>query len=110
MRANGLDNLPSGGDDPERRERSAVDHGLTIHEHLVLAVLTVDHVDVDPEVTAQLRRHTGGVQARQSVRAIPNDNPGHLQFLRGTRAAICVRHANAAHLASLTILTTARVL
>jgi hypothetical protein len=37
----------------------------------------VDHVDINPQVTSELRRHTDGVQTRQSVRAITNDNPGH---------------------------------
>jgi hypothetical protein len=41
----------------------------------------VDHVDIDPQVTSQLRRHTGGVQTRQSVRAITNDDPGHFELL-----------------------------
>ena len=110
LRPHSVDNLPPGGDDPERRERSAVDHGLTIHEHLVLAVLTVDHVDLDPQVTPELRRHTDGVQTRQSVGAVPNANPGHLTFLRGLRTAMCVRHVNTPHVASFTILTSARVL
>ena len=109
MRPHGLDNLPPGGDDPKRRERSAVDHGLTINEHLVLAVLTVDHVDLDPQVTPELRRHTDGVETRQSIGAVTNGNPGHLALLLGTRTAICVRHPNASRLAQLTSFTTALV-
>jgi hypothetical protein len=77
MEANSLDDLCSRWHNAEGCESSTVDDGLTIHEHLVLAIAAVDHVDINPQVTSELRRHTGGVQARQSVRAITNDNPGH---------------------------------
>jgi hypothetical protein len=39
------------------------------------------HLDLDPQVTSQLRRHTGGVQTRESVRAITNDDPCHFKVL-----------------------------
>jgi hypothetical protein len=81
MGANGLDNLSSGRHDAERRERSTVDDSLIIHEHFVLAIGAVLHLDIDPQVTSQLRRHTGGVKTGQSVRAITNDNPGHFELL-----------------------------
>jgi hypothetical protein len=79
--ANSLDNLSSGWHDAECCESSTVDDGLTIYEHLVLAKSAVNHVDIGPQVTSQLRCHTGGVQTRQSVRAISNDNPSHFEFL-----------------------------
>jgi hypothetical protein len=79
--ANSLDNLSSGWHDAEYCESSTVDDGLTIHEDLVLTISAVNHVDIDPQVTPQLRRHTDGVQTRQSVRAITNDNPGHFELL-----------------------------
>jgi hypothetical protein len=41
----------------------------------------VDHVDIDPQVTSQLCRHTGSVETRQSIRAITNDDPGHFKLL-----------------------------
>jgi hypothetical protein len=81
MGANGLDDLSSGRHDAECCESSTVDDGLTIHEHFVLAVAAVDHVDIDPQVTSQLRRHTDGVQTRNSVSAITNDDPGHFEPL-----------------------------
>ena len=59
--ANGFDNLSPSGHDPQCRKRAAVDHGLTIHEYAVLAIASVDHIDIDREVTSELRRHTGGV-------------------------------------------------
>jgi hypothetical protein len=38
----------SGWNDAERGESSTVDDGLTIHEHLVLPISAVNHVDIDP--------------------------------------------------------------
>jgi hypothetical protein len=62
--ANSLDNLSPSWHDAECCECSAVDDCLTIHENLVLTVSAVNHVDIDPQVTSQLRCHTGGVQTR----------------------------------------------
>ena len=81
MCANSLDNLSSGRYDAEYCESSTVDDGLAIHEDLVLTISAVNHVDINPQVTSQLRRHTDGVQTGQSVRAITNDNPGHFELL-----------------------------
>ena len=78
MGANGLDNLSSRWHDAERCESAAIDHGLTIYQYRVLAIAPVNHLDIDPQVTSQLRRHTGSVKTRQSIRAITNDNLGHL--------------------------------
>jgi hypothetical protein len=61
MCANSLDNPSSRWHDAECCEGSTVDDGLTIHEHLVLTISAVNHVDIDPQVTSQLRCHTGGV-------------------------------------------------
>lgn len=85
--ANGLDNLSARGHNTECCESPAVDHGLTIHEYLVLAIAPVNHFDIDPQVLAELRRHPGGVQTRQSIRAITNGDPGHLGFLLRNTAA-----------------------
>ena len=81
MGPNGLDSLSPGGHDAQYSESAAVDHRLTIHEYPILAIASVDHVDIDPQVTSELRRHTDGVQTRQSICAITNDNPGHLGLL-----------------------------
>ena len=51
----------------------------------------MNHVDIDPEVTSQLRRHTDSVQARQSVRAIANNNPSHFELLVYFTAELGVR-------------------
>ena len=77
MGANHRDNLSPGRHDAECCESSTVDDGLTIHEHFVFAIGAVLHLDLDPQVTSQLRRHTGGVQTGQSVSAITNDDPSH---------------------------------
>ena len=82
MGANSLDNLSSGWHDAECCETSTINDGLTIHEHFVFAIGAVLHLDFDPQVTSQLRRHTGGVQTRQSIRAVTNRNSGHWD-LRG---------------------------
>ena len=81
MGANSLDNFSSGRHDAECCESSTINDGLTIHEHFVFAIGAMLHLDLDPQVTSQLRRHTGGVQTGQSVRAITNDNPGHFDLL-----------------------------
>jgi hypothetical protein len=54
---------------------------LPIHEHFVFTIGAVLHLDLDRQVTSQLRRHTGGVKTRKSVRAITNDDPGHFELL-----------------------------
>ena len=81
MSANGLDDLSSGRHDAKYHESPAVDDGLTIHQHLVFAVGAVLHLDFDAEVTSQLGRHTDGVETRQSVSAVTNDDSGHFEFL-----------------------------
>ena len=81
MCANSLDNLSSGRYDAEYCETSTVDDGLTIHQHFVLTISAVNHVYINSQVTSQLRRHPDGVQTRQSVRAITNDNPRHFELL-----------------------------
>lgn len=78
---NSFDDFPSGWHDAEYCQSPAIDDGLTIDEHLVLAISAVYHVDLDAEVASQLRRHTDGVQTRHSVRAITNGNSGHCQLL-----------------------------
>ena len=89
--ANSFDNLSSGWHDAECCENSTVDDGLTIHENLVLTISAVNHVDIDPQVTSQLGRHTGGVQTRESICAIPNDDPGHFELLLYFTTELCDR-------------------
>jgi hypothetical protein len=47
----------------------------------------VDHIDIDPEVASEFRRHPGGVKTRQSVRAVANGNSGHLGFHSSRKGA-----------------------
>jgi hypothetical protein len=46
------------------------------------------HFDLDPQITSQLRRHTGGVQTGQSVGAITNDDPSHCRTLLTSQASL----------------------
>jgi hypothetical protein len=45
---------------------------LAIHENLVLAIASRDRIHLDPELTAEARRHPDGVYSRDSERAITN--------------------------------------
>jgi hypothetical protein len=78
--ANSLNNLSSGWHDAECCESSTINDGLPIHEHFVFAIGAMLHLDLDPQVSSQLRRHTGGVQTRKSICAITNDDPGHFEI------------------------------
>ena len=88
MGANHLDNLSPGRHDAECRERSSVDDGLTIHEDFVFGIGTMLHLDLYAQVTSQLRRHTDGVQTGQSIRAITNDDPGHVPLFLISQASL----------------------
>jgi hypothetical protein len=59
--SHGFDNLTVTRNDTEGRQRAAVDHLFPVDQNLVFGVASVDHVDVDAELTSELRRHTGGV-------------------------------------------------
>src|SRR5262245_25227015 len=72
-----LDDLSSRWHNPEGSQSPAIDDRLPVDEHSVLGITTVDHVNVDSKVTSELRRHPGGVQTRQSIRAVTDCYPGH---------------------------------
>jgi hypothetical protein len=61
-RTNRLNDLSACRHDTQGRESATVDHGLTIYEHFVLPVMPVSHFDIDPQVTSEFCRHTGGLQ------------------------------------------------
>ena len=88
MGANDLNNFSVGWYNAQCCESAGVDHYFTVHEHLVLAVPSMDHIDIDRQITSELRRHTGGVQARQSIRTITNSNSGHFGFLLARRPTV----------------------
>jgi len=52
--------------------RSSIDNGFTVHQNLVLAIVPRDRVHLYPELTAEARRHTDGMDSRDSERAITN--------------------------------------
>jgi hypothetical protein len=77
MSANGLHYFLRGGHDTEGRESSAINHNLSIDEHFVLGVMTVNHIDIDLQIPTQLRRRTDGVKAGESIRAVANGDSCH---------------------------------
>jgi hypothetical protein len=58
-----------------------VDDRFAIDEYLVLTVVSPDRVHLDAEFTTEACRHTDGVDARDSERAIANGYPGHTGLL-----------------------------
>ena len=76
-----LDNPPPRRKDSHGREEASLDHGSAIDEDLVLAVVSSDHVDLDSKLTADLRRHTGGVEPRDSIGAESDGYSDHAQSL-----------------------------
>src|SRR5262249_47816749 len=55
----------------------AIDYGLSIDEDLELAIVTANHLDLDPQLATQPGRHPGGMQPGDSVGTIPNSDPTH---------------------------------
>jgi hypothetical protein len=63
---------------PSTTKPPAIDNRLAIHENLVLTVVAADGLHLDPEFTTQASRHTDGMNARDSERAIANGDSSHL--------------------------------
>jgi hypothetical protein len=57
---------------------SAIDDGFAVHENFVLTVAATDLFHLDSEFTTEPCRHTDGMEARHSERAIPNRYSSHL--------------------------------
>lgn len=81
-----LDDLPRRRHHADHDERSRVERRFTIDEHRVFAVVSVDSVHLDPKLSTQPRRHTDGVNARDSKRTITNHYPGHEHTSEGLPA------------------------
>ena len=62
-RAYRLDDFSPGGHNTQRRQRAPIDDSLTIHQHLIFGVTTVDHIDIDSEVFSDLRCRTDSVKS-----------------------------------------------
>lgn len=77
----GAYNLATRGENAKNCECTAVDHGLAIDKDFVLAVAPVFGVNLDLQLSSELRRRTDGVESGDSVGAIANDDSGHLQLL-----------------------------
>jgi len=78
--SHGVDGFPHGGHDPEECQRTAIDNGLVVDQDFEFAVPTVDHVDLCAEFASYPGRHTGGVNPGDSIRAVPNCDPCHLDL------------------------------
>ena len=81
LRPHLVDDLSRRRHHPDNDEFSAIDDGLAIHEDFVFTVAAPDRFHIDPELPAEARRHTGGMQSRHSERAIANRYPGHIILL-----------------------------
>ena len=72
-----FNDLPRRRHQPDDDLRSPVDNRLAVHENLVLAIASRDRIHLDPQLTAEARRHTDGMYSRDSERAITNRYSGH---------------------------------
>ncbi len=81
------DDLRARRHDAEKRRRAAVDHDVPVHGDLELAVPPVDQIHVGLKLTAETRRHTGGVDAGHSIRAVVNRYAGHEKSSSRARGA-----------------------
>jgi hypothetical protein len=72
------DYLASRRQDAKSGERSALEHQRSVHQNLEPAVRRTDHSDIRFELTSHSRRHTDGVESRNSVGAGSNLNSGHM--------------------------------
>ena len=75
--ADGGERLGCRRHEAQYHQRTTVHDGLAINENFVFPVASANHLDVDVELTANPRRHTGGVQSGHSIRAIPNGYSRH---------------------------------
>src|SRR5262249_32840365 len=81
-----VEHLPARGEHAEGSPGTAINHRLSIDEDLELAIVTANHLDVDPQLATQPGRHPGGMQPGDSVGAIPNGDPAHDDLPRRTSA------------------------
>jgi hypothetical protein len=73
--AHGLEHSTGGGQDAEEREIPAIDDNGAVNQDLELPVVTMDHVHVGAQLTANPRRRPDGVQPGDSIRAVPYRDP-----------------------------------
>lgn len=70
-----FDNGASGWQDAEYGLGPGIDDDLIIDEHLELTVPPVDHGHLLLELPTQPSRHPGGMESRDSIRAVANGDP-----------------------------------
>ena len=83
LRPHLVDDLPRRRHHPDDDQGSPIDDRFAVHENLVLTVVSPDGFHLNPELTAQARRHTDGVYARDSECAIANRYPSHGSLITG---------------------------
>ena len=79
--ANRADDSPGGGDNPQCRERTGINHDFVVYEYFELPVTAVNHGHVTAELPAQVSRHPGGVEAGESVSAVTDCDLCHALFI-----------------------------
>ena len=81
MGTHALDDFSPRGQHPEGRECTAIDDDCTIDEHRELAVASTNHVHIDLQRTSDERRHTDGMESRDSKRTVTDRHSGHCRLL-----------------------------
>src|SRR5262245_4773838 len=84
----GCEHLPARGEHAQGTPGTAIDHGLSIDKDLELAVMTANHLDLDPQVASKPGHHPGGMQPGDSVGAISNGDSTHDDLSRRNLAIL----------------------
>jgi hypothetical protein len=76
--AHGSKDSSGGWQHAEDGPRPGIHSGRAVHEHLEFAVPAPLHLHVGAKLPPQPGRHTGGVQAGHSIRAVTDSDAAHL--------------------------------
>ena len=79
-RANRIEHFPGRRKHAHGCESAAVNHRLSVHEYLELAVTASHHLNLGMELATNPRRHPDGLQTGHSIRAVANGNAGHVHL------------------------------
>ena len=89
MCTHAIDDRSPRGQYAESRERPAIDDGCSIDDYLEFAVVSMNHVHLDLQRTPNERRHTDGMESRDSKRTVTDCHPGHWPPPCFSRAGVC---------------------
>ena len=87
MRTHAIDDRSPRGQYAESRESPAIDDGCSIDNYLEFAVMSMNHVHIDLQRTPNERRHTDGMESRNSKRTVTDRHSGHGCLLVVSRAS-----------------------